>query len=86
LTTTLAAKAEAERLNEASSDVLEFIKQRPGCSRTDLTTGFRNKLSGQQITDALNHLMNAAPPLVRFQQVPRPDGKPGKGKTLYWSV
>jgi hypothetical protein len=83
---TLAAKAEAERLNEASADVLEFIKQRPGCSRTDLTTGFRNKLSGQQITDALNHLMNAAPPLVRLQQVPRPDGKPGKGRTLYWSV
>lgn len=81
---TLAAKAEAERLNEASADVLEFIKQHPGCSRTELTTGFRNKLSGQQITVALNHLMNAAPPLVRYQQVPRPDGKPGKGRTLYW--
>ena len=83
---TLAAKAEAERLNDASAEVLEFIKQHPGCSRTELTTGFRNKLSGNQITGALNHLMNAAPALVRYQQMPRTDGKPGKGKTLYWST
>jgi len=83
---TLAAKAEAERLNTDAADVLEFVKQHPGCSRTAITTGFRNKLSSIQITGVLNHLLNAAPPLLRQQQLPRADGKAGRGSNLFWAV
>ncbi len=80
----LAAKAEAERLDAASSEVLEFIKSNPKCTRTAITTGFRNKMTGPQITAALNHLLNAAPPLIQQQQLPRADGKPGKGTMVFW--
>lgn len=83
---TLADKAKAERLKEDAANVLEFIKLHPGCSRTELTLGFKNKILGQQITEALNHLMNTAPPLVRYKQIPRTDGKPGKSRTLYWAI
>jgi putative DNA primase/helicase len=83
---TLAAKAEAERLNDAAADVLAFISQNPRCSRTAITTGFRNKLTSQQITAALNHLLNSAPPLIRQEEIPRADGKPGKGSTVFWML
>lgn len=81
---TLSAKAEAERLNETGVEVLEFIRQQPACTRTAITVGFKNKMTSGQITAVLNHLMNAAPPLIRQQQIPRSDGKPGKGSSLFW--
>jgi len=81
---TLSAKAEAERLDDNAAEVLEFIRTNPGCTKTVITTGFRNKLTGVQITGVLNHLMNAAPPLIRQKSVPRSDGKPGKGSTVFW--
>lgn len=83
---TLAAKAEAERLNEDAADVLAFIKQHPGCPRTAITTGFRNKLTSTQITNVLNHLLNAAPPLLREKQLPRADGKKGRGSCVFWVI
>lgn len=82
---TLSAKAEAERLNDASAEVLEFIRANPRCKRTAITTAFRHKLTGPQITAALNHLLNAAPALIHQQQVPREDGKPGKGSVMFWA-
>lgn len=82
---TLSAKAEAERLNDASAEVLEFIRANPRCPRTAITTAFRNKMAGPQITAALNHLLNAAPPLIHQQQLPRADGKPGKGSIVFWA-
>lgn len=82
---TLSAKAEAERLDSTSNDVLEFIQSNPRCTRTAITTGFKNKLNGAQITAALNHLLNAAPPLIHQQQLPRADGKPGKGSMVFWA-
>lgn len=81
---TLSAKAEAERLDAASSEVLEFVKANPRCPRAAITTAFRNKFTGPQITAALNHLLNAAPPLINQQQLPRADGKPGKGSVVFW--
>ncbi|CAA9889976.1 conserved hypothetical protein [Candidatus Methylobacter favarea] len=81
---TLAAKAEAERLQGAAADILEFIGLHPGCSRTDITNAFKNRNSSQEIAGALNHLMNSAPPMVKFKKVPRPDGKAGSRKILYW--
>ena len=81
---TLSAKAEAERLDSTSTEVLEFIRSNPRCTRTAITTGFKNKLNSQQITAALNHLLNAAPPLIHQQQLPRADGKPGKGSMVFW--
>lgn len=83
---TLSAKAEAGRLNDASTEVLEFIRANPKCSRTAITTGFKNKLSSTEITKSLNHLLDAAPPLIRQQQLPRSDGKPGKGMSIFWVV
>ncbi len=83
---TLAAKAEAERLNDASADVLAFIEQNPRCAKAAITSAFRNKMTGPQITAALNHLLNAAPPLIRQETLPRADGKPGKGSTVFWMV
>jgi hypothetical protein len=82
---TLSAKAEAERLNDASAEVLEFIRANPRCPRTAITSAFRHKLTGPQITAALNHLLNAAPPLIYQQQLPRADGKPGKGSVVFWA-
>jgi hypothetical protein len=81
---TLSAKAEAERLNDASAEVLEFIRANPRCPRAAITTAFRNKMTGPQVTAALNHLLNAAPPLIHQQQLPRSDGKPGKGSVVFW--
>lgn len=81
---TLSAKAEAERLNDTAADVLEFIRQHPGCTRTVITTGFKNKMTSIQITGVLNHLMNAAPALIKEKQLPRADGKPGRGSSLFW--
>ncbi len=81
---TLAAKAEAERLNDASAEVLVFIEQNPRCARAAITTAFRNKMTGPQVTAAINHLLNAAPPLIRQETLPRVDGKPGKGSTVFW--
>jgi hypothetical protein len=83
---TLSAKAEAERLNDTAADVLEFIRQHQGCAKSIITTGFRNKMTGGQITGVLNHLMNAAPPLVRQELSPRADGKPGKGSAVFWAI
>lgn len=83
---TLAAKAEAERLNDASAEVLAFIEQNPRCAKAAITSAFRNKMTGPQITAALNHLLNAAPPLIRQETLPRADGKPGKGSTVFWAV
>ena len=82
----LAAKAEAERLDAASGEVLEFIRSKRECDRTAITTGFRNKMTGPQITAALNHLLNAAPPLIQQKQLPRADGKPGKGRMVFWTI
>jgi hypothetical protein len=81
---TLSAKAEAERLNDASAEVLEFIRANPRCPKAAITSAFRNKMTGPQITAALNHLLNAAPPLIHQQQLPRADGKPGKGSVVFW--
>lgn len=81
---TLAAKAEADRLNDASADVLAFIEQNPRCAKAAITSAFRNKMTGPQVTAALNHLLNAAPPLIRQEILPRVDGKPGKGSTVFW--
>ena len=81
---TMAAKAAAEQLHEDAANVLIFIKQNPGCSRTDLTTFFKNKTSASQITECLNHLMNAAPPLVRYESLKRPGNTKGRGKTTYY--
>lgn len=82
----LAAKAEAERMDAASSEVLEFIRSNPKCTRTALTTVFRHKMNGPQITATLNHLLNAAPALIQQKQLPRADGKPGKGTMVFWVV
>jgi hypothetical protein len=83
---TLAAKAEAERLNDAAADLLAFIGQNPRCPRGLVTTAFKHKLTAAQITAALNHLLNAAPPLIKQEALPRSDGKPGKGSTVFWVV
>lgn len=82
----LAAKAEAERLNDASAEVLAFVEQNPRCANAAITSAFRNKMTGPQLTSALNHLLNAAPPLIRQETLPRADGKPGKGSTVFWVV
>jgi hypothetical protein len=82
---TLSAKAEAERLNDASAEVLEFIRANPRCPRTAITIAFKNKMNGQEITAALNHLLNAAPPLIHQQQLPRVDGKHKKGAVVFWA-
>ena len=81
---TLAAKAETDKLNDSAKDVLEFISKNPGCSRTDLTKFFKHK--NIELTNALNYLTNAAPPLIRQEAKPRADGKPGKGKIVFWKV
>ena len=83
---TLVAKAELERLNEAAGDVLEFIRNHPGCARSAITTGFKHKMNSIQITGVLNHLLNAAPPLLNQKQVPRADGKTGRGSSLFWAM
>lgn len=82
---TLSAKAEASRLDESANEVLEFIRANKKCSRTQITTGFRNRLSSGQITGILNHLMSAAPPLVHQETLARADGKPGRGSTVFWA-
>ncbi|WP_305907184.1 DUF3987 domain-containing protein [Methylomarinum sp. Ch1-1] len=83
---TLAAKAESEKLNETSKTLLEFITKNDGCTRTAITSSFRNKLSAAEITTALNVLLNSAPPLIKQETKPRPDGKAGKGTTVFYTV
>ena len=83
---TLAAKAEAEKLNDDATDVLDFIKQNPQCNRTAITKGFKHKLNGNQLTAVLNHLLNAAPPLIKQQQIARADGKKGRGSSVFWAI
>jgi len=83
----LAARAEANKMNENAKSVYEFITKHSGCTRTDLTKCFKNKkLTSAEMTNALNHLMNAAPPLVRQETRPRADGKPGKSTIIFWKV
>ena len=83
---TLAAKAEASKMNETAKDLYEFITKNSGCTRTDLTKFFKHKLNSTEMTSALNHLMNAAPPLIRQETRPRANGKPGKGTIVFWKV
>jgi putative DNA primase/helicase len=84
---TLAAKAEAAKMNETAKTVYEFISKNSGCSRTDLTKFFKNKkLTNVEMTNALNYLMNAAPPLINQEIKPRADGRPGKGTVIFWKV
>lgn len=84
---TLAARAEASKMNVNAKSVYEFITKHSGCTRTDLTKHFKNKkLTSAEVTNALNHLMNAAPPLVKQEIRPRADGKPGKGTIIFWKV
>lgn len=80
----LAAKAEEQRLDAISNEVLEFIKANPRCTRTAITMAFKHHFTGQQITEALNRLLNAAPALINQRQMPRADGKPGKGTMVFW--
>ncbi|HAI96059.1 MAG: hypothetical protein CL866_02890 [Cycloclasticus sp.] len=81
---TLAAKAEASKMNETAKSVYEFISSNPKCTRTELTSHFKNKLNSSEITQGLNYLMNAAPPLIKQEMKPRADGKPGKGTMIFW--
>jgi len=84
---TLAAKAEASKLNETAKSVYEFISKNSGCTRTDLTKFFKNKkITSPEMTNALNHLMNAAPPMIKQETKARADGKPGKGTIVFWKV
>jgi tRNA splicing ligase len=83
---TLAARAETNKMNETAKGVYEFITKNSGCTRTDLTKFFKHKLNSAELTSALNHLMNAAPPLVKQEMKPRADGKPGKGTIVFWKV
>jgi len=81
---TLAAKAEASKMNDTAKSVYEFISSSPKCTRTELTSHFKNKLNSSEITQGLNYLMNAAPPLIKQEMKPRADGKPGKGTMIFW--
>jgi hypothetical protein len=81
---TLAAKAEASKMNDTAKSVYEFISSNPKCTRTELTSHFKNKLNSSEITQGLNYLMNAAPPLIKQEMKPRADGKPGKGTMIFW--
>jgi hypothetical protein len=63
---TLKEQEEARLLKEKAVLVLEYVKNNPGYSRTMLTTAFKHKLSSNEITEALNLLMNAAPPKVAY--------------------
>ncbi len=83
---TLAARAETEKLKDDAADVLAFIKQNPQCNRTTITKGFKHKLNSNQLTAVLNHLLNAAPPLIKQQQIARADGKKGRGSSLFWAI
>jgi len=81
---TLAAKAEANKMNDTAKSVYEFISSSPKCTRTELTNHFKNKLNSSEITQGLNYLMNAAPPLIKQEMKPRADGKAGKGTMIFW--
>ncbi len=81
---TLAAKAEASKMNDTAKSVYEFISSNSKCTRTELTNHFKNKLNSSEITQGLNYLMNAAPPLIKQEMKPRADGKPGKGTLIFW--
>lgn len=81
---TLAAKAEASKMNDTAKSVYEFISSNSKCTRTELTNHFKNKLNSSEITQGLNYLMNAAPPLIKQEMKPRADGKPGKGTMIFW--
>lgn len=83
---TLAARAETEKLKEDAADILAFIKQHPQCSRTTITKGFKHKLNSNQLAVVLNHLLNAAPPLIKQKQLPRADGKKGRGSHVFWAA
>lgn len=83
---TLAAKASATKLDADAKLVYGFIKDHPGCTRTDLTMSFKHKFVSADITRALNHLMNAAPPLIKQENRPRPGKKPGKGTIVFWKA
>ena len=83
---TLAAKAEASKMNDTAKSVYEFISSNPKCTRTQLTNHFKNKLNSSEITQGLNYLMNAAPPLIKQEMKPRADGKPGKGTMIFWKT
>jgi hypothetical protein len=83
----LASKIKAEKLEKDAKSVYEFICKNSGCTRTEITRFYKNKPMGTvEITKALNHLTNASPPLVKQDKKPRSDGKPGKGKTVFWKV
>jgi len=83
---TLAAKAEASKMNDTAKGVYEYICSNPKCTRTELTSHFKNKLKSSEITQGLNYLMNAAPPLIKQEVKPRADGKPGKGTRVFWKT
>jgi len=83
---TLAAKAEASKMNDTAKGVYEFICSNSKCTRTELTSHFKNKLNSSEITQGLNYLMNAAPPLIKQEIKPRADGKPGKGTRVFWKT
>jgi uncharacterized protein DUF3987 len=82
---TLAARAESERLNDLSKDLHDFIKQNQGCSQTRITKHFKNKKTASEITQAINFLLNAAPPLIVRDSKPRADGRPGKGSSVFFA-
>ena len=82
---TLAEKAATARLNESSQEVLAFIRKNPKCYKHAITNEFKNRMSADVITAALNHLMNAAPPLVYQKTVPRADGKGGRQPVIFWA-
>lgn len=81
---TLAAKAEAERMSEQGKVVLDFLKEHPGSSKTEITKKFKNSMKAGGLTEVLNHLLNAAPPLIRQITETRADGKSGKPLTRFY--
>lgn len=85
---TVSDKVDSEKLDEHAKEIYEFIKANQGCSRSQITSGFRNKkLNASEITKTLNHLLSAAPPTIRQESKPRVDGKLiGKPSTVFFTL
>ena len=79
------ALQELEAIDKLADEVLAFVKEHQGCSRTDLTTWFRHDYKAERVDMGLERLFGAAPARLKQTVEPRADGKNGKGKTRFWT-
>lgn len=80
----LAAEEDNSEAKAHADKLVAYLRTAGTADRsTLLTKQFKRHLPADKLDAAITMLLNESPPRVELVEVPRADGRPGKGKKLY---